>query len=325
MNQLIELSFIAALLIGVASFTVHITVRKKNLTATSPLVKWKTTTVFLLLIMIFNICDFLIIYLKGTVTDEAVAWIYVLENMLEVSLAYTMICMERDYAGAQNPRWLDISFVIIGMIILYGDSVYTLGPLYNSERTYVTSMILLNLVPIGLQGFFGFRFWKMGRAAYIHGLTNAYMLIYNFVCIILCSVSTLSIIDSRTSHDFIWYDKEIHLVFWLIFNVSNFVFIWRSCVVDERDEEQRLQSADDKMRVIIQKYGLSQREKEIAELLFQGKNNKEIAAILYLSPNTIKVHASNLYRKLGAANRVQAAAVLRGEEIPINSEETEEE
>ncbi|MBQ1229386.1 MAG: helix-turn-helix transcriptional regulator, partial [Firmicutes bacterium] len=71
-------------------------------------------------------------------------------------------------------------------------------------------------------------------------------------------------------------------------------------------------------------YGLSAREREIAELIFEGRNNKEIAAMLYLSPNTVKVHASNLYRKLGAVNRVQAAAVLRGEDI-TNSIHTETE
>ena len=34
---------------------------------------------------------------------------------------------------------------------------------------------------------------------------------------------------------------------------------------------------------------------------------------MYLSPNTVKVHASNLYRKLGVTNRVQAVRVLNGE------------
>ena len=96
--------------------------------------------------------------------------------------------------------------------------------------------------------------------------------------------------------------------------------------MDERDDMQRMQSAEQKMNSIIEKYGLSQREKEIAELIFYGKNNKEIAGLLYLSPNTIKVHASNLYRKLGVVNRVQAAAVVRGEEVPnLNTEEAEEE
>ena len=326
MNQIIELSYIVTLVISVACFTVHITIRAKNLTSVSPMIKWKSTTFFLLLAMVFNVCDFLTIYLGGVVSEETISWIYVIENMVEVGLAYTMICMERDYAGVQNPRWLDLLFVVVAMIILYGDSNYTLGPLYVSERVYVTSMIVLNMIPICLQGLFGFRYWKLGHAERTHRMTNIYMLIYNFVCLCLCVISTLSIVDSRTSRDFIWHDREIHVFFWLVFNVINFVFIWKSCVVDERDDMQRMQSAEQKMNSIIEKYGLSQRKKEIAELIFYGKNNKEIAGLLYLSTNTIKVHASNLYRKLGVVNRVQAAAVLRGEEVPnLNTEEAEEE
>ncbi|MBR5230384.1 MAG: LuxR family transcriptional regulator [Firmicutes bacterium] len=325
MNHLIELSYVATLLIGVACFSIHNTVRSKNLTATSPILKWKSTTIFYLLIMVFNICDFLIIYFRGSFDEDIISWFFVAENLIEIGLAYTMICMERDYAGMENPRWLDIIFVVIGMIIFYGDSAYTLGPLFPNEKVYVTAMICLNMIPIILLSAFGLRYWKIGREQYTHKVTNVYMLIYNIVCILLCFISTISIIDSRTSSDYVWYDKEIHVTFWLAFNLINLIFIWRSCVVDEREDLERLQSADEKLEVAAEKYGLSQREKEIAELLFQGKNNKEMAAILYLSPNTIKVHASNLYRKLGAANRVQAAAVLRGEDISNYSEETEEE
>ena len=85
--------------------------------------------------------------------------------------------------------------------------------------------------------------------------------------------------------------------------------------MDERNDIQRVGSPEERLSGIMDSFNLSKREREIAELIFQGKNNKEIAATLYLSPNTIKVHASNLYRKLGAANRIQVAQVLRGEKI----------
>ena len=42
------------------------------------------------------------------------------------------------------------------------------------------------------------------------------------------------------------------------------------------------------------------------------------AELLYLSPNTVKVHASNLYRKLGVSNRVQAVQILSGKRPPID-------
>lgn len=50
------------------------------------------------------------------------------------------------------------------------------------------------------------------------------------------------------------------------------------------------------------------RDQDIAELLCEGKSNREIADALYLSPETVKDHVARLVRKLDACNRVEAAA-----------------
>ena len=52
--------------------------------------------------------------------------------------------------------------------------------------------------------------------------------------------------------------------------------------------------------------GLSDRESEILALITQGKSNAEVAALTYLSPNTIKSYIRTIYRKIGAASRTQA-------------------
>lgn len=51
---------------------------------------------------------------------------------------------------------------------------------------------------------------------------------------------------------------------------------------------------------------LSQRERDVIRLIASGATNREIADRLYLSPNTVKQHASALYRKLEARNRAEA-------------------
>lgn len=51
---------------------------------------------------------------------------------------------------------------------------------------------------------------------------------------------------------------------------------------------------------------LSKREKEILELLSKGLMYKEIAAQLYISPETIRKHAYHIYEKLHVGNRVEA-------------------
>jgi DNA-binding NarL/FixJ family response regulator len=44
---------------------------------------------------------------------------------------------------------------------------------------------------------------------------------------------------------------------------------------------------------------LTQREREVLQHIVQGKSNREIAAVLHLSVNTISVHRANLMQALG--------------------------
>jgi two-component system, NarL family, response regulator LiaR len=54
---------------------------------------------------------------------------------------------------------------------------------------------------------------------------------------------------------------------------------------------------------------LSQRELEVLKLMVEGLSNPEIAAQLYLSPNTVKTHIRGIMNKLAVDDRVQAAVV----------------
>jgi DNA-binding CsgD family transcriptional regulator len=56
--------------------------------------------------------------------------------------------------------------------------------------------------------------------------------------------------------------------------------------------------------------GLTPREQQVLTLLAAGRSNGQIANALYISTKTASVHVSNILRKLGATNRVEAAAIL---------------
>ncbi len=60
---------------------------------------------------------------------------------------------------------------------------------------------------------------------------------------------------------------------------------------------------------------LTEREKEILRLIAAGLSNPQIAEWLYLSLNTVKWHAKNLYGKLSVNNRVEA--VNRAQELDL--------
>ena len=54
---------------------------------------------------------------------------------------------------------------------------------------------------------------------------------------------------------------------------------------------------------------LTQRQKEVFELLAQGKSNPEIARELGVSAHTVRIHISAILRALGVSNRTQAAVL----------------
>jgi DNA-binding CsgD family transcriptional regulator len=61
--------------------------------------------------------------------------------------------------------------------------------------------------------------------------------------------------------------------------------------------------------------GITARELEILTLVARGLSNREIAAQLFVSENTVKTHCSRAFDKLGAARRTQA--VQRGKELGL--------
>jgi LuxR family maltose regulon positive regulatory protein len=62
-------------------------------------------------------------------------------------------------------------------------------------------------------------------------------------------------------------------------------------------------------------FDLTSREREILQLISLGYSNRKIAEKLYVSINTVKTHAGNLFDKLGARSRVEALARAREEGI----------
>jgi LuxR family maltose regulon positive regulatory protein len=60
---------------------------------------------------------------------------------------------------------------------------------------------------------------------------------------------------------------------------------------------------------------LSEREREVLQLIASGANNAEIASQLYLAVGTVKRHINNIFGKLGVSSRTQA--MVRARELKL--------
>ena len=84
----------------------------------------------------------------------------------------------------------------------------------------------------------------------------------------------------------------------------------RKSIVGERviEEEvsEKIQNQDYANQYFLYEE-LTNREREVLDLIAQGKSNQEIAEILFITLKTVKTHVSNILAKLGVEDRTQAA------------------
>jgi DNA-binding CsgD family transcriptional regulator/tetratricopeptide (TPR) repeat protein len=76
-------------------------------------------------------------------------------------------------------------------------------------------------------------------------------------------------------------------------------------ILGRTDQMPRAATADESEAV-----SLTAREVQLATMLRDGSSNAEIADALFLSPNTVKAHIRNLYKKLGAHTRTEAVNTI---------------
>jgi DNA-binding NarL/FixJ family response regulator len=62
---------------------------------------------------------------------------------------------------------------------------------------------------------------------------------------------------------------------------------------------------------------LSEREREVLDLLVVGKRTNEIAAALFVSPKTVSNQLTSIYGKLGVAGRTEAILLAREHGLPF--------
>lgn len=85
-----------------------------------------------------------------------------------------------------------------------------------------------------------------------------------------------------------------------------------TAVKDGLQIQERRRCREDQCSQFVSRYrALTAREREIAELVFEGKLSKQIAKILSISPKTVEVHRSRITKKLEVESVTQLVKLMQ--------------
>lgn len=105
--------------------------------------------------------------------------------------------------------------------------------------------------------------------------------------------------------------------------------IAEECLLDVLRRADDQQFVDRSLTGTVEVKPLSRREREVLSHIAKGATNAEIAADLFISPVTVKVHVRHIFEKLGVRSRAEAALrgaqLSRGQAAPATASSTREE
>lgn len=79
------------------------------------------------------------------------------------------------------------------------------------------------------------------------------------------------------------------------------------------DDKEKIKKTVDEL---FKRFDFTDREKDIIQLLMDGKSRKGIEEELFISPHTVKNNIYSIYQKLGVKNRLQIINLILKNEIP---------
>lgn len=214
-----------------------------------------------------------------------------------IALTYTLIQVTQELRekriSSQGKLWFTTGTVLV--IVVYG-----VGVLFSPQDTLINWLIIVDIFVMTAVLILTYLFLirlliyskkiqDPNKSKIINAFGIFYVTGYTFLF--------ASVAFQESIRFFIFLG--VHLLF------NFFPFLWIKQYLRKYWSVPPLMMDKVNLDQIYNKHGISQRERDIAELLIQGKSNKEIADSLYIAPNTVKNHIHSLFQKLQVKSRLQ--------------------
>jgi len=132
-------------------------------------------------------------------------------------------------------------------------------------------------------------------------LVNTYPGNLLIASLIISITAIFDLIDVAALH----YSLHLTSYGMVVFAFSVTFMLFRASVIKDRELKEKsallekMANPASAREKVFKSYGLSEREKEVARLMAEGLDNKDIAERLFLSSSTIAFYVTNIFRKFG--------------------------
>ena len=311
-NEIILICYLVGIFLGVSGFTVALLARKRQ--------KSELNQAFLLFLagmlvvccydMVIYYCDYVI----GVLSNMKVMRI---GNCIISGTMYFWLSLQEQIMKREALKLLD--GLVKKYLIFYMAMWLLLTFFLSVEHFYTLKWLLLATDVILIISFVAS---SVGHIIYASAAGNKNALYYMVLVTAMLLWNYVSYFWGETSvywgnSRFIREPLDLTIIFWLIINAatlySEYTMDFSPAFGKNPQEPVGQKDAAARIAEICTQYKLTPREKEFIELIYSGKNNREIAETLFLSESTVKTHIYNIFRKMNVKNRVGVICIINGE------------
>lgn len=319
LKHVINFLYIISFLIGVSGITLAILLAKRY---ESELYKWLLA--FVLTFFLYEVTNFIVFYRAIFVMQwEINVTIVFLSDICLVALLYSWVELIGRVASVEvKNKLFDNSFKFFSiMYVLVGILTY----LYGMEQDYnlttwgkvsIISMdSIVSLFAIGGSSFYLAKGLKVAdqvtKRVLLILVTAMYLFIFLFYNEDLYLILNFVFFDS-----FDIYAIEPVTVLYLLLSILFIIYVFNEELLIKAKEPDRALRLDwngeGKLTIVAigAQYGLTEREKEVLLMVYEGHSNLKIAELLCISPFTVKRHINNIFRKTAVKTRVELIHLL---------------
>lgn len=118
-------------------------------------------------------------------------------------------------------------------------------------------------------------------------------------------LSSIAVSIRSTDRGVILVLQDYPIIIFFMVVISSFLVVIYIQIKNQKitslSDQIKNQSKSKEMNALVN--GLTERQKEVYDLIISGKTNKEIIAELFIEQSTLKTHINQIYKKLNIKNR----------------------